>query len=466
MDRRSFISSLLASGALIGSGSLTGGTFASPFSTAHRTLVSVLLSGGPDFRHLMPPAYSEQPGSYGYEYWQSMASSHGAGQSASELQARFNSEYDLVGDNQTEFGMLKSCGWLKQMWEDGNVAIIHNVLGSSSRNHPLSILASEIGNRALTSPNSRAPGIGGRLAELSAQNLLSLTPVARSYCYGPSASNAADRSTDRVVIARDTRAFTLFEGDTSESAQSYRNEITRNVAGYYSAKFDTGAPGNLSGKFLSHENKLRQLGEPINERLSTIPVPASLERLYTEGLNPLFSAEFGLQVRNLYDSLACSDILNMGVATLEYRGFDSHREQIETLEPRFEDLFGDQQALASLYSELPSDVSDELVFAFSGEFGRQIRSNGDGGTDHGEGSSIIVIGKPVVGGVYGEAFPESELALRDEPSPQILGQTAIERVHAMLADWHTAGSGAALFPELGGTPLESGLDLSGILPGT
>jgi len=468
VNRRSFLSSLIASGALCGTSFLgQRASLASAFAdTQQRMLVSVLLSGAPDFRHLMPPPYSETVGSVGYEYWQAMASSHGLGESQSDLQARFSQEYDLIGNDQNEFGLLKSCGWLKQMWEDGHVAIVNNVLGSSSRNHPLSILVSELGNRSASVLSSNSPGVGGRLAHLSARNVLSLTPAPRSYCYGPSSSNALKRSTDRIVSAKDTRTLTLFEGDTAEFSGSFRNELSRNVASYYASKNSSGDSDVFADKFLQHESKLRELGGPINERLNSLPVPASLERLYSQELMPLHSPAFGLQVRNLYDSLASADILNMGLATLEYKGFDSHRLQIETLEPRLRDLFGEQQAMQSLYEELPESVSDQLVFTFGGEFGRQIRANGDGGTDHGEGSTMLIVGKPVTGGVYGDMFPESELALRDELSPQIQGLTAIERIHAVLADWHTAGSGSALFPDSALSPQETGLDLTRILLNT
>lgn len=465
MDRRQFLSSLLATGGLAGSGLITAPAFASPFTANHpRLLISVLLSGGPDMRHLMPPAYSSQTGTIGYEYWQATASSHGV-ESASEMQARFNDAYDVIGaDGDTEFGLLKSCGWLKSMWEQGNVAIVNNVLGSSSRNHPLSVLASELGNRAVTSTTTLSPGVGGRLAAASGGNMVSLTPAPRGYCYGPSTDNMNLRSTQGLISARNTRELTLFSGDPAEGDTSFRNAITRNVSAYYQAKAANSLASDRHGKFLAHNNTLKLLGEPIDERLSGLPVPASLARLYNPELMPLNSTRFGLQVRNLYDSLACADILNLSVASLEYKGFDSHRSQIETLEPRFYDLFGSDQALDSLYAELPSSISDQLVLVLNGEFGRQIRSNGDGGTDHGEGGTTLIIGAAVNGGLYGEMFPEQELALLQQPSPQIKGLTAVERIHALLAEWHTPGAGTQLFPDASQSPLESGVNLNAILP--
>lgn len=465
MDRRNFLISLLASGGLAGTGLLSNSVYAGPFAQPHpRRLVSILLSGGPDMRHLMPPLYSDQPGTFAYEYWRSMASSHNSEPDSAQLKARFNNEYDVIENGDQSFGLLKSCGWLKSMWEQGHVAVVNNVLGSSSRNHPLSVLASEIGDRSLSSATTLAPGVGGRLAALNDSNLISLTPSPRGYCYGPSVTAGSARSNNWLVSARDTRALALFDGDDSLPPGDRENEITRNLTGYYSAKSQVGGPANPAHLFLTHSNRLRELGIQIEERLSQVPEPAALARLYNPELMPLFSQPFGLQVRNLYDSLACADILDMSVASMEYKGFDSHRLQVETLEPRFNDLFGSQQGLDTLYAELPDSVTDQLVFVLAGEFGRQIRSNGDGGTDHGEGGTVLIIGRPVVGGVYGNPYPDSELELRDHPSPQIAGLTAIERIHALLADWHTPGAAHQLFPNLAQTPIESGVNLSALLP--
>jgi uncharacterized protein (DUF1501 family) len=42
------------------------------------------------------------------------------------------------------------------------------------------------------------------------------------------------------------------------------------------------------------------------------------------------------------------------------------------------------------------------VLVFS-EFGRRVRENASGGTDHGAGNPLLLLGEPVQGGVHGQA---------------------------------------------------------------
>jgi len=60
-------------------------------------------------------------------------------------------------------------------------------------------------------------------------------------------------------------------------------------------------------------------------------------------------------------------------------------------------------ALSAFYTDLGSGM-DEVTLATISEFGRTINENGSGGTDHGWGSSMFVMGRKIRGGIYG-AFP-------------------------------------------------------------
>ncbi len=104
---------------------------------------------------------------------------------------------------------------------------------------------------------------------------------------------------------------------------------------------------------------------------------------------------------------------------------------------QFGGSFGTGGGLDTLFSSLDASVAENLVILISGEFGRQLSANGDGGTDHGRGNSMLVIGDPVVGGLYGDLFPESELARFDEPSSDIEGLTSME--HVFGAVWGCLG---------------------------
>jgi uncharacterized protein (DUF1501 family) len=103
-----------------------------------------------------------------------------------------------------------------------------------------------------------------------------------------------------------------------------------------------------------------------------------------------------------------------------------------------------------------------MVLVFSGEFGRQIRANGDGGSDHGEGNTVLIVGESVRGGVYGDMFPEAELDRLADDSPQIIGQTGIEPLFGAVCDWIAPGSGNTVFPGRATAPLEPGVDLGAL----
>ena len=272
------------------------------------------------------------------------------------------------------------------------------------------------------------------------------------------------RSDDNLVSAASLRDFGLYR--TPDGAPQLNDDanITRALTGYYAAR--RAALGNdpLFDRFVEMEQTLREFGEPVEDRLNGVPLPSDIARLFDENspqrLNDLY---FGKQIRNLHDSFACADILNLGVASLEYKGWDSHKSQREQIEPRFEDLFGHGKALDSLFQSLPDSVLDETVLVLGGEFGRQIRANGGAGTDHGEGNVMLLIGRPVNGGLYGDLFPDAEIARQAEVSPQIDGATAIEPLYARIADWLAPGSADAVFPGWQQAPVEAGVDLAALL---
>lgn len=113
MDRRHFLKTTLATGALCaGSGLPILGRMAQAdgfASVNRRILINLMLAGGPDLRHLFPPAYDPVSSSYGYKYWQARALSHGvSASSSSEWQQRWSNDYDAVADGSTQFGILKS----------------------------------------------------------------------------------------------------------------------------------------------------------------------------------------------------------------------------------------------------------------------------------------------------------------------------------------------------------------------
>ena len=463
MERRDLLRFGLAAGALYGAGTLPrlgGVAHSMGFSALSQpVLVKLMLPGGPDLRHLLPPAFDPNPQSFGYGFWQAKASAHNLADSAAAWDTRWQTEYFQVGDGSTNFGIRNNCGWLKSMWDAGNVAIVNNVFGAATRDHAHCIRVMDQGDR-LAGPNDPlTSGWGGRLAAAAGGNCIALTSSPRPFGFGPDVNDPDGIDNSNLIAAANTRNMTLAKPPAND-VFGYQARITRGLESYYAAKRSEIPAGSVYRRFTELERVLREFGEPLDERLAAVPVPASLDALLQGGLaNP----GFALQLRNLYDALAANDVLMLRTASMDYGGWDSHRGQVNLIEYKLDDIFGVGRAFDVLYAELPQDVQDNLVFVVAGEFGRQLRANGDNGTDHGVGTSVLIIGNAVNGGVYGDMFPDAELSRLGDPSPDIQGQTHIDHVFGAVADWVTPGGGAMAFPNRATALLENGLDLSQLM---
>jgi hypothetical protein len=218
---------------------------------------------------------------------------------------------------------------------------------------------------------------------------------------------------------------------------------------------------------------LRTYGDDFNDRLELLAPeqPASLRALYDSKLgNPLNSKYFGKQCANIYDCVLATDLFNLKMLSAEYSGWDTHNNQKDRFESNIIDLFGASRGLDSLHQELEVfGANDKLLYVFTTDFGRQLGGNGGKGTDHGEGNYMILIGEDVTGGLYGEMFPQSEIegpegqTPYDQQGADINGLTSFERVLARVCDWMTPGAGSQVFPNAHTSPLEEGVDLSGLI---
>tara|TARA_Y100000588_G_C14255942_1_gene925466 strand:+ start:2233 stop:3309 length:1077 start_codon:yes stop_codon:yes gene_type:complete len=92
--------------------------------------------------------------------------------------------------------------------------------------------------------------------------------------------------------------------------------------------------------------------------------------------------------------------LGVRVGHVKIGGFDTHSDQIVEQPDLLQEM---SEAIYAFYEDLKAAGRDQdvLIMTWS-EFGRRVKSNGSGGTDHGAAAPMFLIGSPVVGGVYGE----------------------------------------------------------------
>lgn len=115
--------------------------------------------------------------------------------------------------------------------------------------------------------------------------------------------------------------------------------------------------------------------------------------------------------------------------------------------------------------------ASRMMFDFTTDFGRQLKANGDRGTDHGRGVYTILPGNDVAGGTYGEMFPEREVQPDsngrrplETSGADVLGLTSTEKIQAALCDRVEPGSGSVVFPGAFNAAEETPGMLSGLLP--
>ena len=464
MHRRRFLKTSAAAAALAGLGLSRPGRAELPNLLNRNLLVHFMFLGGPDLRHLFPPAFDPTPGSYGREFFRIRASVYDIEPTPEAGEAFWQNTFDPVSSGGQTFGIRRELGWLKSMWDAGNVALVENVVGAVSRDHDHAQLVWESGDRALTQSSRPDTGWGGRLVQAADTRLVSLTRTPRPFCIHPHPTEPGLVSTRRIVTLTDPSSVGLYRPDAGVPDDDYQRGIVRALAGYYQAKTPEFLADSVHRAFLDHQRSLAELGDLLRPRFESFTEPASITGLY-DGPTALADPFLGQQFRVLYYALAAGDLLDVSAVSMAYGSFDSHDNQIDEVDQKYRDLFGPGGAMATLYALLPPQVAGQLVFTFSGEFGRQLKGNGAKGTDHGKGNKVLLIGEPVNGGVYGEMFPPDELDRLGEPTPDIDGRTDLDALFANLCDWAAPGTASQVFPDLAGARIEQGVNLSALLSG-
>ncbi|MGF1640720.1 MAG: DUF1501 domain-containing protein [Rhodospirillales bacterium] len=481
MNRRDFLLSSLSAAALTGASAGIGlrpsVARAAPGFSFGRTVVNVMLVGGADLRCLFVP-HPSRSRPYAEAFWEARRDLYQLGGSNASRYPSYavvwSDLYRPVERDGVAFGILESAGWLAQRFAAGEVAIVANVLIGKTRRHDLGRLIAHAGDPGTPPYVSSRDGWGGRFTEaLGDAKTLVVTDTVSVFGLGTDPQNR----TGRLIHAPDTRSLSL-PAAVPRKPTTEQNAFARALAAYYAQKSRELAdqPDDWPyRRFVEHDQSLRRLSEAIERRYAeAAPTqPRALLDLYAPGTRiPLADRGFGRQCASIYDGVLAGDLFRMRVGSMSIDGWDTHGAQMEIFPTLVEDVFGAGRGLATLTAELAAiGCDDDVVFVFNSDFGRQLAANGDGGTDHGRGTYMIVVGRGVRGGVYGEMFPEAEIAggpgsrLYDAPGADIVALTSFERVLAAVCDWAKPGSGARVFPGARTSDREPGSDVGNLMRG-
>jgi uncharacterized protein (DUF1501 family) len=165
-------------------------------------------------------------------------------------------------------------------------------------------------------------------------------------------------------------------------------------------------PTALRGSHEVSSYALSQLASPTDDLLSRVgamyETDAQLHGLWTAAMQTRMSVgdrmtgaeadKRGAATGTLAAKLLAGD--GARIAMIETNGWDTHSAQRGRLAAQLRDL---DQTLAALKTGLGTDWSNTLVIVAT-EFGRTVRPNGTGGTDHGQASAAMLLGGAVAGG--------------------------------------------------------------------
>jgi uncharacterized protein (DUF1501 family) len=141
--------------------------------------------------------------------------------------------------------------------------------------------------------------------------------------------------------------------------------------------------------------------------------------------------------------------LGLRVATVDYGGWDTHDDQAGPFSALVAGLSG---ALMAFWRDLGPRQRDVAVVVQS-EFGRRLRANGSGGTDHGRAGAMMVLGPQARGGRLLGRWPGLANEALDEGADLAVTTDYRDVLAEVLAGHMGLADPASVFPGLTPAPL-------------
>ena len=316
----------------------------------NRTLVVVQLSGGHDGLNIVIP-YSDA--NY-YRFRTTLAVAR-----------------DQVRQLDASIGLHPNLQQLQQLYQEGRVAIIPGVgYPNPNRSH---FRSTEIWQTAEPDRTLTTGWLGRYLdtlpsgTDMQALNIGDMVPLTLTGAHS------------RVTTFQSPEGFQV---QTDPRYPDDRTSKLSALRGVYAAPVDSEALDYIrqtTVQTLFTADELQRIGQNYHTQV-TYPNTA-----FAQGLQAIVRMMVsGAEARIYYISLG---------------GFDTHAQEINTLANLLRQL---SEGLLAFFRDLEEqNLADRvLTFTFS-EFGRRVRENGSGGTDHGTALPMLVLGQTVRGGIHG-----------------------------------------------------------------
>ena len=276
-------------------------------------------------------------------------------------------------------GLHPEMGPIKNMFDKGQVAIIHGVgYPDSPRSHFRSM---DIWHTCEPDKLGTEGWLGRATKDIDPNKENVLTTVS----FGAALFRALVMPGVPVACVDDLDSYGLLPGITE---QQQRTKILDRFARLYSPVMGSGSVMDYLGQTgLDTLKGADILKEAPKMYSSTVEYPDTTIGAKLRGISQIHQAGFGTRI------LYC-----------DHGSFDSHSNQVGMHDKLWKDV---SEAVECFFDDLKEhDAADNVVMLMFTEFGRRVHDNGSG-TDHGAGGLAFVIGENVKGGLYGE-YPSLE----------------------------------------------------------
>ena len=283
-------------------------------------------------------------------------------------------EQDQVLRLDDELGLSPAMGPMKQLWDQGKVAVIKGIgYPNPNRSHFRSM---DVWHTAETEKVGTEGWLGRAIRDLD--------PKADNVLTGVNFG----RGLPRALACKDVPVASVANVETYGLLPDIQDEQAKALALKAFAMMYGGTDGkDAVAQFLSQTGLNALKGADI---LRTAPAKYSSTIEYAA--TPIAESLKSIA------QVICAD-LGTKIYYAQHGSFDTHAAELDSHAKLWTDV---SEAIGDFTDDLREhDREDDVVILVFSEFGRRIMDNGSG-TDHGSGSTAFVIGGPVQGGMYGE----------------------------------------------------------------
>ncbi|MEM1250260.1 MAG: DUF1501 domain-containing protein [Acidobacteriota bacterium] len=276
------------------------------------------------------------------------------------------------------FGMHPAASGLRNIFQDGNVAVVHatGMINNANRSHFDAMEFIELGT-----PGEKSTFSGWLARHLSALDLPSNVPLP-----AVSIGNLQQTSLRGSIESVNMSSISSFNLD--RGPYQWRDQHRAALR-----------------SMISNGNS--EIHVTCEQALDAIDV---IELNSSGGYTPANGAQYpGGSLGDHFEAVAQMVKLGLGlrVAAIDFGGWDTHNGQGDNGGGYFSQRLGElSQALEAFYTDLDgngaNNFTDCVTVAVQSEFGRRLRQNANRGTDHGYGNVMLLMGGSVNGGLYGQ----------------------------------------------------------------